>query len=316
MGTIDDGTTRSSEWANRIDLFGNLALTGSERFVFGLRPADQTDPSGLRRFSGYSSGGAGGGFSQQFNFDWDTLTHLFFEGDFGELFPNLDRDDRRGLDLGLSVGRQPISFQDGLLINDFIDAAGVTRNSLRGGPVNLRFTGLYAWNQIDRRTLLTRLDAGAQPDFLSSNVERSRAQLVGGFTEVDWRSTTAAFDAIYVRGGEFENSLGRVRAGDGLYAGVSFHAREVVLRRGLVHLALHRSGPVRREQDVAETAAFRVERHDDDRFATTEGGLAALGAGEAVAARSGLVKLVLHGPCAVGCEEQVLLGLLGHRGCC
>ena len=33
----------------------------------------------------------------------------------------------------------------------------------------------------------------------------------------------------------------------------------------------------RREQDVAETAAFRIERHDDDRFATAEGGLAALG---------------------------------------
>ncbi len=225
VGTIDDGKTRSTEWANRIDLFGNLALTGSERFVFGLRPADQTDPTGLRRFSGYSSGGAGGGFSQQFNFDWDTVTHLFFEGDFGELFPNLDRDDRRGLDLGLSVGRQPISFQDGLLINDFIDAAGVTRNSLRGGPVNLRFTGLYAWNQIDRPTLLTRLDADTPPDSPLGSVERNGAQLVGGFTEVDWRSTTAAFDAIYVRGGEFENSLGRLRAGDGLYAGVSFVGR-------------------------------------------------------------------------------------------
>ena len=27
-------------------------------------------------------------------------------------------------------------------------------------------------------------------------------------------------------------------------------------------------------------------------------------------------QLALHGPCAVGCEEQVLLGRLGHRGCC
>ena len=58
---------------------------------------------------------------------------------------------------------------------------------------------------------------------------------------------------------------------------------------GLVHLALHRSGPVRREQDVAETAAFWIERHDDDSFATAEGARAALGTGETVAARSGLV---------------------------
>ena len=227
VSTIDDGTARSSEWANRIDLFGNLALTGSERFVFGLRPADQTDLTGLRRFSGYSSAGSGaGGFSQQFNFDWDTVTHVFFEGDFGELFPNLDPDDRSGLDLGLSVGRQPISFQDGLLINDFIDAAGVTRNSLRrGGTVNLRFTGLYAWNQIDRHTPLTFLEAAGRPDFPLRNVRGAGAQLVGGFTEIDWRSTTAAFDAIYVRGGEFENTVGPVRAGDGLYAGVSLVGR-------------------------------------------------------------------------------------------
>ena len=88
------------------------------------------------------------------------------------------------------------------------------------------------------------------------------------------------------------------------------------LWRILVHLALHRSRPIRREQDVAETAAFRVERHDDDRFATAERGLAALRIGETVAARSGLVQLVLHGPCVVGCEEQVFLGLLGHCARC
>ena len=77
-----------------------------------------------------------------------------------------------------------------------------------------------------------------------------------------------------------------------------------------------RSGPVRCEQDVAETAAFWIERHDDDSFATAEGGLAALGTCETVAARSGIVELVLHGPCAVGGEKQVLLGLLSHCGWC
>ena len=44
--------------------------------------------------------------------------------------------------------------------------------------------------------------------------------------------------------------------------------------------------------------------------------LATLGAGKTVAARSSLVQLVLHSPCAVGGQQQVLLGLLGHRGGC
>ena len=226
VSTIDDGTARNREWANRIDLFGNLALTGSERFVFGLRPADQTDPAGLRRFSGYAAAGTGAaGFSQQLNLDWDTVTHLFFEGDFGELFPDLDPDDRRGLDLGLSVGRQPIEFQDGLLIDDFIDAFGVTRNSLRpGGAVNLRITGLYGWNQINRHTPLLRGAVGSS-GLSMGNLEGDRTRLVGAFTEIDWRSTTAAFDAIYVRGGEFESAPGRARARDGVYAGVSFAGR-------------------------------------------------------------------------------------------
>ena len=227
VGTIDDGAGRSTEWANRIDLFGNLALSGSERFVFGLRPADQTDPSGLRRFTGYSTAASGpGSFGRQFNLDWDTVTHLFFEGDFGEILPNLDRDDSRGLDLGLSVGRQPINFQEGLLINDFIDAVGLTRNNLTaGGAVNLRVTGLYGWNQINRHTPLALLDAGGRPDLLLRNMEGNGTRLLGGFTEIDWRSTTAAFDAIYVRGGEFDSAVGRVRSGDGLYAGVSLVGR-------------------------------------------------------------------------------------------
>ena len=72
---------------------------------------------------------------------------------------------------------------------------------------------------------MTFLEAAGRPDFPLSNVRGAGAQLVGGFTEIDWRSTTAAFDAIYVRGGEFENTVGPVRAGDGLYAGVSLVGR-------------------------------------------------------------------------------------------
>lgn len=220
LSVIDDGATQRVEWANRLDVFGNLALTGTERFVFGLRPTDQTDGDGVRRFSGYTSESPGdSGFNDEFNFGWDTVTHLFFEGELAELWPSLDVEDRRGLDFGFSVGRQPINFQEGLLINDFIDAVGVTQNNLRpGGTVNVRITGLYGWNQINRNT----------PSATAAirNLEAESARLIGAFTEIDWRSTTAAFDVVYVRGGRFADAGGLgIDAGDGVYAGLSFVGR-------------------------------------------------------------------------------------------
>ena len=58
---------------------------------------------------------------------------LFFEGDFGEIFPGLDPYDTKLLDYGFSVGRQPVLIQDGLLINaNRLDAVTVTRNTLNG----------------------------------------------------------------------------------------------------------------------------------------------------------------------------------------
>ena len=228
FGTVDDGTTQQSQWANRLDLFGNLALTGTERFVIGLRPTHQGvglasgDPFGALRFTGYTSTSSGAGsFSNQLNFGWNTLTHLFFEGELGEMFPGLDDDDRRGLDLGLSIGRQPLNFQEGLLINDFIDAVGVTRNNLRpGGAVNLRFTGLYGWNGITRHSRT----AGGSPveGYAPLNALDDGAHLFGGFTEIDWRSTTAAMDVLFVRGGTLGLWPG---AADGLYTGVSLVGR-------------------------------------------------------------------------------------------
>lgn len=216
VSVVDDGEVRTTQWANRLDFFGNLYLTGSERFVFGLRPLDET-VDGQRLFSGYSASSPGdGAFVDRLNLDWNTVSHLFFEGEFGELFPALDDNDRRGLDFGFSVGRQPISFQEGLLINDSIDAVGVTRNNFKpGNAVNLRFTGLYAWNEVNRNT--------PSAFGLLRNVEADNAHLVGGFTEVDWRAMTMAVDVIYVRGGEFTRA--GVTAGDGLYAGVSFVGR-------------------------------------------------------------------------------------------
>ena len=223
-GAGDEGRdVRVSQWANRLDLFGNLYLTSTERFVFGLRPVDELVAPGVRGFSGYTEVSPDPlnvtGSNQHFNMGWDTVSHLFFEGDLGELFPNLDVDDRKGLDIGFSVGRQPISFQEGLLINDFIDAVGITQNSFRpSGTANLRFTGLFAWNQVSRDR------AVAAP--LLRGTELSSAKLFGGFTEIDWRATTMAVDVIYARGGRLEDEFGVESSdGDGIYAGVSFVGR-------------------------------------------------------------------------------------------
>ena len=137
----NDLGTGGSELVSRLDLFGNLQLSGSERVLIGIRPLNdgaqftgwQYDPDRQDPFEDHTNA---------------DITTLFFEGDFGELFPALDPTDRRDLDIGFSVGRQQITFQDGFLINDRLDAIGLTRNNLRFPSMdwlnNLRVTVLYA----------------------------------------------------------------------------------------------------------------------------------------------------------------------------
>lgn len=128
------------EWANRLDLFAQAQLSPTERFVIGLRPLDK---DGV--FTGYDFDDEE--FNDGFNLDVQTF---FFEGDFGEIFPGLDRADTRALDLGFGVGRQGINFQDGILINDVVDALTVTRNSVRfGGLSNFRATAIVAWDELN-----------------------------------------------------------------------------------------------------------------------------------------------------------------------
>ncbi|MGD8323580.1 MAG: hypothetical protein PVF50_04370 [Gammaproteobacteria bacterium] len=227
VSTLDDEAARTSRWANRLDLFGNVYFTQTERLVFGLRPLDQSNPQGGRSFSGYTSIESDNDktsvSNNHFNLDSDSISHLFFEGDFGELFPNLDDNDTRSMDFGFAIGRQPINFQDGLLINDSIDALGITRNNLRAGrAVSYRITALVGWNEINRNT-------GTTAD-LTRNAEADSARLFGFFNEIDWRATTVSLDAIYVTGGTFRG-VGlsgepvEVEAGDGVYFGAGLVQR-------------------------------------------------------------------------------------------
>ncbi len=198
---VDDGVAgaRFVEAAARFDLLGNLYLTQTERVLIGFRPLDQDG-----RFTRYTLSNEPAlpdsldGFQDELNFGIRTL---FFEGDLGELFPALDWDDSGGLDYGIAVGRQPLSFQDGLLIEeDAIDAVGLTRANLKvAGLVNMRITGLFAWGDIDRPAL-------------GGNAGDKSAWLVGLFTETDSRRRTVEFDALYVSADD--------ETGDGLFAGL------------------------------------------------------------------------------------------------
>lgn len=167
-----------AEWVNRLDIFGNLQLTGTERVVIGLQPLQ--DQRG--RHAGYQFEPDDEGF-EPFNANIRTL---FFEGDFAELFPNLDAGDFSTNDLGFSIGRQNLSFQDGFLVNDIVDMVGITRNNLRFNGVawlnNARISAVYAWNEIHR----------------DNNREDKDADMVAVFSQWDTTFSTIDADIAYV----------------------------------------------------------------------------------------------------------------------
>ena len=204
LQTFDNGQqgrVRESEWANRLDLFVNLQLTGTEKLLLGLRPVDQNRPD---RFTRYTFSGADDRFRNEFNLDIETL---FFEGDLGSLIPNLDQAGMGPIDFGFTVGRQPISFQEGILINDTIDAFGLVRNNIPfPGTSNLRVSGLWGWNRLDRNDELRDADQN----------------IFALFTAIDAPVSTYNLDLIYV---DDDGSPGA----DGFYVGASAIQRLNVL---------------------------------------------------------------------------------------
>ncbi len=184
------GNPRETELANRLDVFANLQLTGTEKILLGIRPTDNNRPD---QFTRYTFEGQKEGFNEEFGFNIETL---FFEGDLGSLFPVLDKKGVRPIDLGFTVGRQPVIFQEGILINDTIDAVGFIRNNIPfPGTSNLRVSGMWGWNRLDRN------------DF---DRQQNDADMFGLFIAADKHISTFNYDMIYV------NDEGD---GDGLYFG-------------------------------------------------------------------------------------------------
>ncbi|MEM7356122.1 MAG: hypothetical protein AAF657_35225, partial [Acidobacteriota bacterium] len=212
---------RITEWTNRLDLFLNLQLSGSERLVVGIRALDDNG-----RFTGYffehPDDDLEGSFEDAFSADLETL---YFEGDFGEIFPNLDRDDFGSTDVGFSVGRQPMLFQEGMLINDTIDGVGFTRNTLLPqNTSNFRLTFFYGWDNIN-----------------VNNAERRSANLYALFSSTDFRSSTVDLDVAYIQTHDGDDDL--------LAGGVS-----AVQRLGVTNSAFRILGSVALDEETDASA--------------------------------------------------------------
>ena len=192
--TFDNGTTRTTEWANDLSLFGNLQLAATERVVIGIRPLRNDNG----QFTGYDFEPAGArGWREDFSENSFQLRTLFFEGEFGEVFPGLDKGDRRSLDYGISVGRQPLNLQGGMLASDdSIDMVTITRNALLPSfGSHMRVSGLFAWNEIER----------------NDNLETGTSRMFGLNSFVDFPKSTVTVDALYAVTGN---------GSDGLYLGL------------------------------------------------------------------------------------------------
>ncbi|MEM7167372.1 MAG: hypothetical protein AAF581_18060 [Planctomycetota bacterium] len=214
---FDDGTTeRSSEWANRLDLFANLQLTHTERILIGWRPLDDG-----RDFTSYVwKPDRLDGWREDFDTE---IEQLFFEGDFGELFPMLDLSDTKRLDLGFAVGRQLLRLQGGYLANDVVDGFGITRNSLRPlGFSNLRWTAFVAWEDLHR----------------GNGVEDDSATFLAFLSEADIEETTIGLDLAW--------TISSDRGEDAIYFGAS-----AVRRWGALNVTLRLNGSMPIDDDGA-----------------------------------------------------------------
>ena len=177
------GNEDFAEWVNRLDLFGQLSLSQTERIVIGFRPLDEDG-----EFTGYRlepDSDSVNGFNADINI-------LFFEGNFGEIFPTLG-----GLDFDFALGRQPLLFQEGTLIVDTMDAISLSRNNITlPGASNTRAALVYSWDEVNR----------------SDNMDDPDADLFGLFTETDFPLSTVNLDLVYVDSDD---------TGDGFYSAIS-----------------------------------------------------------------------------------------------
>jgi hypothetical protein len=208
----------ASEWSNRLDLFANVQLTGTEKFIIGVRPLDKNRPSKFSRVAFNDNRGSG---SSEFNMNIRTM---FFEGDLGSLFPKLDASGKTWLDFGFTVGRQLLQYQKGIMFNDTVDAVGLTRNNIHlPGIPSLRSSFVWGWNELGRGD-------GERDD---------SANMYGFFNSADMQWTSWNLDLVYVTDEE--------SAGDSYHMGFS-----AIQRIGFFSTAFRVNSSVAENNDNAE----------------------------------------------------------------
>jgi hypothetical protein len=203
---------RNTEIAHRLDLFTNLQLTSTEKCILGIAPLDKNRFTNFTRYSFESNQGLENAQEEIGLF----VRTAFCEGDFGSLFPKLDPKGTKLIDYGFSFGRQQIMFQEGIMINDVLDSIGVVRNNLHlPGFSNIRVTGLWAFDSIDRGTVgnRRRLNEGG---------------FFGLFTQADTMASTFAVDLITIQDDNNDST-----GGDGYWIGLSAIQRGFEPWRGI-----------------------------------------------------------------------------------
>ncbi len=217
LQTFQKNQKTTTEWANRLDLFANLRLTGTERVLVGFRPFDKDG-----KFAGYDFEADNDNDWREEGLNMDIQT-LFFEGEIGEIFPGLDPDDNGYWDIGFAVGRQPINIQDGFMINDVFDSVGFVFNGFQfPGAAYWKITTLYGWNELHRH----------------NNKEDRSAHLIGLFNEVEFLKSTVNFDVAYVASDNDD---------DGLYLGLSS-----VQRLGIFNTTFRVNTSIAMEEESAQ----------------------------------------------------------------
>ena len=225
---FETATRANNEWANRLDVFLNLQLTGTEKILLNLRPLDTNRPTEFTRYS-FDDPRGGEGYVGEYNSEVEAL---FFEGDLGSLIPAIDREGITPLDFGFTVGRQAITFQEGMLINDTVNMVGLVRNNLYLPGVSwLRMSGMWAWDRADRGV---------------TDADTSTFAL---FSSADMPKSTVSLDVIYIED-EGQN-------GDAFYVGASS-----IQRIGLFNTAFRINNSVALDDDrqgVADGSLLSAE---------------------------------------------------------
>jgi len=201
-GAFNDGVNPGRQYVSAAaNIFGNLQLTPTERVVIGFTPLSQGSNLGTGLLH---VDGQGTSFVNALN---PNIQTLFFEGDTRQLFPGIDSNDRNGLDFGFAIGRQWITFQEGIMINDNIQALGITKDTIQipGLTQDLRITGLYGWSDIRRNDTF--------PDH--------SAYLLAIFSEMDLRKSIVTFDFAYLGSDNPTDPFGVQRGGSGVFFGTS-----------------------------------------------------------------------------------------------